>query len=39
MVCLKENNVLFKLFLNKCPKDKIIPNIKLFKLLGISGLP
>jgi hypothetical protein len=23
------------LFLNKCPSDKIIPNIILFKLIGI----
>jgi hypothetical protein len=30
-----ENNVLFALFLNKWPSDKIIPNIILFKLIGI----
>lgn len=35
IVCLNKNNVLFALFLNKCPSDKIILNIILFKLIGI----
>jgi len=35
IVCLNENNVLFALFLNKCPSYKIVPNIILFKLIGI----